>query len=98
MKQKGKGTEGTLGFYRIKKPVTSKASGHAPAHLPAAPQVSNPCTPAQQFSLLKKTHHETMAQGPWALAAQEVRCSDLILSVQRALPGDGLGLPQFPYL
>ena len=37
-------------------------------------------------------------KGPWALAAQEARCSDLTLTVQMALAGEGLGLPQFPLL
>lgn len=37
-------------------------------------------------------------KGPWALAAQEARCSDLTLAVQRALAGVDLGLPQFPLL
>lgn len=37
-------------------------------------------------------------KGPWALAAQEARCSDLTLSVQSTLAGKPLGLSQFPLL
>lgn len=89
MKKKGEGDRAANWVLtEIEKQGLSRPPEH-PGPFPTSHlKPAAPVPLARPFPLLRKIRHEITRQGPWALAAQEARCSGLNL---RCAEGPGLG-------